>query len=325
MRYLLAGVAGFIGARVAQQLLDDGHEIIGIDSLNDAYDVQLKNFRLQQLKAFDQFRFYKIDITKSESLGSLISESIGCEAVINLAARAGVRASVTNPKLYFKTNVEGTLHLLDLCRKCNIEKFVLASTSSLYGTRNARPYREDADVSRPLSPYAASKLGAESLCHVYHSLYGIDVSVLRYFTVYGPGGRPDMAVFRFVQRIMESKPLNRYGNGEQSRDFTYIDDIARGTVASLCSVGFEVVNLGGDAPHSVNQLIELIESVTGEKAIVRSLPRHSSDVESTWADVTHAQRLLNWSPKIPLEQGIAQTVAWYEAHRDWAKAILTED
>jgi nucleoside-diphosphate-sugar epimerase len=244
------------------------------------------------------------------------------DAVINLAARAGVRTSVENPWVYVDTNVTGTLNLLELCRKHDVKKFVLASTSSLYGAHNPRPFREDADTNGPLSPYAASKKGAEALCYTYHYLYDIDVTVFRYFTVYGPAGRPDMSVFRFVRWINEEHPVQVYGDGKQSRDFTFVDDIARGTIAGLKPVGFEVINLGSDEPVVLMDAIRLIERLLDKKALLEYKPRYSADVMATWADIGKAERLLGWRPQVSFEEGIGQAVKWYQENRDWAKDVI---
>jgi len=242
-RYLVTGVAGFIGSKVTEFLLADGHSVVGVDNLNDAYDVRLKLWRLDQIKDHPNFYFHKLDIRDREGLHELFNSLLATRdsslaAVVNLAARAGVRQSVENPWIYFNTNVTGTLNLLELCREFNVKKFVLASSSSVYGKDNPMPYREDTNTDHPLSPYAASKKAAEALCYTYHYLYGIDVTVLRYFTVYGPAGRPGMSLFRFVQWISEGRPVIVYGDGEQSRDFTYVDDIAQGTIAALKPLRF---------------------------------------------------------------------------------------
>jgi UDP-glucuronate 4-epimerase len=206
-----------------------------------------------------------------------------------------------------------------------VGKFVLASTSSLYGASNPVPFSEDANTDRPLSPYAASKKGAEAMCFTYHHLYGIDVTVFRYFTVYGPAGRPDMSLFRFVQWIYEDRPLRLYGDGTQSRDFTYVDDVAKGTILGLRPVGYEVINLGGDSPHDLLQLIGHVEREAGQKARIEQHPMHAADVMATWAEVSKARRLLDWQPQVGLEEGVARLCAWYRENRDWAKDIATEE
>ncbi|MBI2998193.1 MAG: GDP-mannose 4,6-dehydratase [Deltaproteobacteria bacterium] len=319
---LVTGTAGFIGSKVSELLLAEGHEVVAIDNLNDAYDVRLKEWRLAQLEGKPGFNYHRLDICDREGLRKLFHEKF--EAVINLAARAGVRQSVENPWVYLDTNVTGTLNLLELCRDFGIKKFVLASTSSLYGANNPLPFREDARTDGPLSPYAASKKAAEVLCHTYHYLYGVDVSVPRFFTVYGPAGRPDMSLFRFVQRISEGLPVTVYGDGMQSRDFTYVDDIARGTLAALKPLGYEIINLGSDQPVVLRDAIQLIERLVDRKARTEFKPRHPADVLATWADISKAKSLLGWRPQTKLEQGVRQLVDWYRQNRAWAKEISTD-
>lgn len=321
--YLVTGAAGFIGARVAELLLEAGHTVVGVDEVNDAYDVRLKDHRIAKLSEHSGFRFERADIARFDAF-ERAAGSGPFDALLNLAARAGVRTSVEHPERYVSANVEGTLVALELCRRRGIPKLVLASTSSLYGADNPRPFEETADVSRPLSPYAASKGAAEGLAHVYHRLHGLDVTVLRYFTVYGPAGRPDMSVFRFVQRIREGRPITVFGDGRQSRDFTYVDDVARGTIAALRTLGYEVINLGGDSPHELNALIGLIEERLGRKAEIQREDRHLADVPATWANIAKAARLLDWKPTVPLAEGVARTVEWYEAERSWAKDVRTD-
>lgn len=320
-RYLLTGVAGFIASKVAELLLADGHTVVGVDNLNDAYDVRLKQWRLAQLEGRPGFEFSKLDICDRGGLRQLFDT--GFDAVINLAARAGVRQSVADPWVYFETNVTGTLTLLEMCRESDVEKLVLASTSSLYGATNPRPFREDANTNRPLSPYAASKKGAEALCYTYHYLYDIDVTVFRYFTVYGPAGRPDMSLFRFTQWISEGRPVTVFGDGQQSRDFTYVDDIARGTIAGLQPVGYEVINLGSDEPIVLMDAIHLVGDLTGEEAILKFEPRHPADILATWADIGKAERVLGWRPQVPFKDGVARLVTWYQENREWAKDVVT--
>lgn len=321
--YLVTGAAGFIASKVCELLLADGHVVTGVDNMNDAYDVRLKHWRLEQLRGRGDFNFQTLDITARESLRPLF-KSGSFDAVINLAARAGVRASVENPWIYVDTNMTGSLNLLELCRQHGVKKFVLASTSSLYGEANPRPFREDADTDRPLSPYAASKKGAEALCYTYHHLYGLDVTVLRYFTVYGPAGRPDMSLFRFVQWISEGRPVLVYGDGRQERDFTYVEDIARGTIAALRPLGYEIINLGSDAPIVLLDAIHWIEELVGKPAQFRYAPRHAADVLATWADISKAERLLGWKPQCDFRTGVQNLVTWYQVNRTWAKDVKVD-
>ncbi len=320
--YLVTGAAGFIGSRVSTLLLEEGHSVTGIDNLNDAYDVRVKQYRLTGLKNHGSFKFLKEDIAERSILA--LADLGPFDAVINLAARAGVRQSVENPWVYIDTNVTGTLNMLELCRQLGIPKFILASTSSIYGANAPLPTSEEADSSHPLQVYAASKKGAEALCYSYHHLYGIDVTVFRYFTVYGPAGRPDMSMFRFTQWISEGLPLRLNGDGEQSRGFTYVDDIARGTILGLQPLGYEVINLGGHETITMNQLIHMLEDKIGRKAEVVHQPLNSADMLANWADTSKARRMLGWRPQVSLEQGVVNLVAWYQAERDWASQIQTD-
>ncbi len=322
---LVTGCAGFIGARVCEMLLGAGRPVLGLDNLNDAYDVRLKEWRLAQFADSQGFAFRQVDIADRQALAEAVTEAASGEisAVINLAARAGVRYSVENPWVYYETNVIGTLNLLELCRQRHVTKFVLASSSSVYGDDNPLPYCEEQTTDRALSPYAASKKAAETLAYTYHRLHGIDVTVFRYFTVYGPAGRPDMLPFRLVQRIFEGRTVTIYGDGSQSRDFTYIDDIARGTVAGLKPLGYEVINLGSDHPVGLMEVLRTVERLVGHEAVIEHLPRHPADVTATWADIGKAKRLLGWEPESDLETGIGELVAWYRRERAWAKDICT--
>jgi nucleoside-diphosphate-sugar epimerase len=315
--YLVTGAAGFIGARTAEMLIEQGHTITGVDNLNDAYDVCMKEHRLRRLRALPAFDFHKLDISDRTALAGLPA----FDGVINLAARAGVRASVEDPWAFVQTNIIGTLNLLDLCRVRGIRKFVLASTSSIYGANAPIPTPETADSDHPLQPYAASKKGAEALAHSYHSLYGLDVTVVRYFTVYGPAGRPDMSMFRFTRWISEGQTLQLYGDGEQSRGFTYVDDIARGTIAALRPLGYEIINLGGHEVVSMNVLIRRLAGIIGRQAIIEHLPPNLADMLTNQADVRKAQTLLDWQPQVDLQEGLVKLVEWYRTERDWVKDI----
>ncbi|MDY6868019.1 MAG: SDR family NAD(P)-dependent oxidoreductase [Chloroflexota bacterium] len=321
---LLTGAAGFIGYRVADLLLEDGYTVFGVDNLNDAYDVRLKNYRLNKLQKSANFHFSKLDISIKENiykLMKLIPKNV--DGVINLAARAGVRTSLTDPWVYLDTNMTGTLNLLELCRHKGIKKFILASSSSLYAEESTPPFKETDNTDFPLQPYAASKKSAEVLAHAYHYLYDLDISILRYFTVYGPAGRPDMVMFRFCQWIAEGRPVIVNGDGEQSRGFTYLDDIARGTISALRPLGYKIINLGGHEVITINELIKILEDRLGKKAMVTHHPFHPADVYTNQADVTLAEKWLDWTPKIDLEEGVTRLVDWYMEERDWASQIVT--
>lgn len=322
---MVTGAAGFIASQVCELLLEEGNEVVGVDNMNDYYDVRLKEYRLkllQESRNASSFNFTELDIESQSSLQKLFNEFDGFDAVLNLAARAGVRYSMENPHVYLSTNAEGTLNLLEVMRFSGCNKLVLASTSSLYAGQSM-PFTEDLAVNEPLSPYAASKKAAELMAYSYHKLYGFDVSVVRYFTVFGPAGRPDMSIFRFIKWIDEGVPIELFGDGSQSRDFTYVTDIARGSVAAIKDVGYEILNLGGGRnPVSLNVIIESLESLLGKKAEIDHKPFHVADLMETWADIEKAKSLLGWSPSVSLEEGLEKSVQWYFANREWLKDII---
>tara|TARA_Y100000588_G_C14175374_1_gene891100 strand:+ start:256 stop:1239 length:984 start_codon:yes stop_codon:yes gene_type:complete len=322
--FLVTGAAGFIAARTTECLLVAGHDVVGIDNLNDYYDVRLKHWRLKQLEEGgygDRFTFTELDIEHQSKLRKLFEQHSPFDAVINLAARAGVRYSLENPHVYLATNADGTLNLLECMREFSCPKLVLASTSSLY-TGQKMPFVEDLPVNEPLSPYAASKKAAELMAYAYHELYDLDVSVVRYFTVFGPAGRPDMSPFRFVRWIAENESIQLFGDGSQSRDFTYVDDIVHGTVAATKKVGYEIINLGGGRnPVSLNEVIKRLEEMLGKKAQVDRKPFHKADIKETWAEIGKAKRLLGWRPRVSLEEGLQLTVDWYLENRGWVRGL----
>ncbi|QDV43133.1 dTDP-glucose 4,6-dehydratase [Stieleria neptunia] len=318
--YLVTGCAGFIANRVASLLLEAGHRVVGVDNVNDYYDTSLKEHRLKKLES-DRFSFHRIDIEDQEALAGLF-DGDAFDAVFNLAARAGVRYSMENPHIYLTTNSLGSLNLLHQMRRTGVGKYVLASTSSLYAGQ-PMPFSESLPVNTPISPYAASKKGAEVMAYSHHHLYQIDVSICRYFTVYGPAGRPDMSIFRFIRWIDDGVPIQLFGDGEQSRDFTYVDDIARGTILAAKPVGYEIINLGGGGtPVSLNTLIGMLEDRLGKKAIIEYLPFHQADMMTTSADITKAGELLGWKPEVSLEQGLDESVSWYQTNKPWSEKIV---
>jgi len=340
---LVTGAAGFIGAKTVELLLEAGELVVGIDNLNDYYDIRVKHYRINSLfgqakphqqvsfskdtkglskanLSNESFSFYLVDIEDKESISSIFAKH-EFKSVLNLAARAGVRFSMENPHVYITTNAIGTLNLLEAMRKNDVKKMVLASTSSLYAGQ-VMPFVEDLPVNTPISPYAASKKAAEVLAYSYHNLYNLDVSVVRYFTVFGPCGRPDMCIFRFAEWIEKGEPIELFGDGEQSRDFTYVDDIARGTIAAQKEIGYEIINLGGgNNPVSINQVIEQIEFGLGKKGNKERKPFHKADMTTTWADISKAKRLLDWEPKTPVTEGIQKTVEWHKSNRIWLNDI----
>jgi nucleoside-diphosphate-sugar epimerase len=342
--YLMTGVAGFIAARTAEMLLADGHVVVGIDNLSDYYDVRLKDYRLERLLGmkppcagtdqqhsayaqagrlltFDaRFVFEPVDIEDPAALARLFSE-FHFDAVFHLAARAGVRYSVENPCACLATNALGTLNLLECQRKNGVRKHILASTSALYAGCPL-PFTEDQPVNTPLSPYAASKKAAEVMAYSYHNLHGLDVSILRYFTVFGPAGRPDMSVFRFIKWIAEGQPIKLHGDGSQARDFTYVDDIARGTMLAAKPLGYEIFNLGGGSlPLTLQALIEFLEQTIGNAATYDHLPIHPTDITKTQACIAKADQLLGWRPQFPVKEGLRRAVEWYFVNRHWLQSI----
>ncbi len=322
-KYLVTGAAGFIAYKVIDLLLEEGHIVIGLDNLNDAYDLRLKQWRLDKLNSHKNFIFHHQDICNLPAVREIITKNKTISAAINLAARAGVRTSAENPWSFVDTNITGTLNLLEICRHFDIPKFVMASTSSIYGANPPLPTPEDADSSHPLQPYAASKKAAETLAYSYHYLYDLDVTVFRYFTVYGPAGRPDLFLFRFVQWIAEDRPVRVSGDGNQTRGCTYLDDIARGTLLGLKPLGYEIINLGGEQVISINEFITRLEVLLNKKARIKYYPRHQADVLENQADISKARRLLGWDPQVNLDEGISRLVDWYLAERSWASQILT--
>jgi len=369
--YLVTGAAGFIASKVCEFLLAEGHTVVGVDNLNDYYDVRLKDYRLARLLDVSwplpgadakrsvfasglsdaggllsggipsnqqrlsnnsgRFIFRALDIENLAALDEVF-RTYNFTAVFNLAARAGVRYSMENPHVYLSTNTLGTLNILECMRKHGVKKHVLASTSSLYAGC-PMPFTEDQPVNTPLSPYAATKKAAEVLSWTWHKIHGIDTTVVRYFTVFGPAGRPDMAPFRFVHWVATGQPIKLFGDGTASRDFTYVDDIARGTILSAKPVGYEIVNLGGgNRPITINAMIALIErELNGQsnsgpasapyRAKIDYLPPNPVDMTDTQADITKAARLLGWKPEVTPEAGFRETVRWYFANQIWLKGV----
>ncbi len=317
---LLTGVAGFIASRTAHFLLDAGVEVIGVDNCNDYYDVRLKRRRLEALIGRPGFTFHELDIENLPAL-RLVFEIHRPRSVLNLAARAGVGYSLKNPHVYLTTNACGTLNLLEMMRAFDVSKMVLASTSSLYAGL-PMPFSEALPVNTPISPYAASKKAAEVMAYSYHFLFGMDISIVRYFTVFGPAGRPDMSIYRFIQWIAQGKKLELTGDGSQSRDFTFVDDIARGSIAALRPVGFEVINLGGGRnPRTMMDVIRHIENALGKTADIHHLPMPPEDMQATWADIEKAARLLDWTPGISLEEGLDRTIAWHLENQEFLAGL----
>jgi UDP-glucuronate 4-epimerase len=309
-KVLLTGAAGFIGAKTAELLLQRGVEVVGVDNLNNYYDVKLKQARLKNLPGM---RFTQLDIEDKAALQALFQQH-QFDVVFNLAARAGVRYSMENPDIYMSTNAQGTLNLLECMRQHEVKKFVLASTSSLYAGQ-PMPFKEELPVNTPISPYAATKKAAEVMAYTYHNLYGIDVSVVRYFTVYGPAGRPDMSPYIFADKLLKGEELPVFGDGSQARDFTFVDDIAAGTILAARPLGYEIINLGGGKnPISLKEMIGLMEKYSGKQARLQLGEKVKADMDVTWADISKAKKLLGWEPKTSFPDGIKQLMEWHQGH-----------
>lgn len=315
MNILVTGSSGFIASSVVKNLLNCGNYVHGIDDHNDYYDPELKKYRAN-LNIRQGLKFHKESILNKDFLRKLFQDN-RFDSVLHLAAMAGVRYSQLKPELYIDTNVTGTLNILELCREFGIKKYALASTSSLYAGE-ALPYVETLAVNNPWSPYAASKKSAEVLSYSFHHLYQLDVSILRFFTVFGPAGRPDMSIYRFVEGALKDEEIEVYGDGSQARDFTFVEDIAEGVCSSVKLSGYNIINLGGGKnPKTILDLISVIEQKTGKKLKVNFKPFIDSDMKVTWADITKAKTLMNWSPKVSFESGIEKTIDWHQNNREF--------
>jgi UDP-glucuronate 4-epimerase len=312
-KVLITGVAGFIGSHLADALLKRGDRVIGLDNFNDYYDPAVKRKNLDEAQASPNFSLHILDICDESALRDLI-QSETPDVIVHLAARAGVRPSLEAPNLYHQVNVVGGQHVLDACRDFNIKNLVFASSSSVYGGSKAVPFREDDPVMRPISPYAATKRMNELQAHVYSHVYGINVTMLRFFTVYGPRQRPDMAIHKFTRAILNGDKVPMFGEGDTLRDYTYIDDIIDGVVRCVDKpFRYEIFNLGEHHTTSLKELIRLVEQACGKKADIEILSSQPGDVEVTFADITHAQELIGYTPQTSMEEGIAKFVAWYRA------------
>lgn len=329
MKVLVTGAAGFIGSTTARRLLARGDEVVGLDNLNDYYDVNLKKARLAILQKEPNFRFEFLDLADREGMAKLFAAS-RFDRVVHLGAQAGVRYSIQNPHAYVDSNVVGTLNVLEGCRHNAVEHLVYASTSSVYGANTNMPFSVHQNVDHPLSLYAATKKANELMAHTYASLYGLPVTGLRFFTVYGPWGRPDMALFLFTKNILEGKPIDVFNHGKHRRDFTYIDDIVGGVVAALDHVAtpnanwdsdapdpatspapYRLYNIGNARPVDLMHYIAVLEERLGRKAEMNMLPLQAGDVPDTWADVEDLARDVDYRPATPVETGVARFVDWY--------------
>lgn len=310
MRILVTGCAGFIGSTLTEALLARGDEVAGIDNFDPLYAPALKRANLAHAAASPHFTLFEGDIRDAH----LVARTMDCsqpEAIIHLAALAGVRSSLERPREYASVNVDGTLCLLEAARTFGVPRFVFGSSSSVYGATARVPFSEDEPIGRPLSPYAASKIAGEAFCYSYHHLYGIRMAILRFFTVYGPRQRPDLAINKFIRLMLADQPIPMYGDGTMRRDYTYVGDIVTGILAALdADLAYEVINLGGSSPVTLNGLIATIAAVLGCEPKVDRLPEQPGDVPCTYANIAKAQRLLGWKPQVTLTEGLQQAADW---------------
>ena len=311
MKILVTGGAGFIGSHLVERLLDENHDVIVMDDFNDYYDPVIKRQNLNRM--LQNIELVEADIRDSVAVERVFARS-NLDMVVHLAARAGVRPSITNPKLYFTTNIDGTFNLLDACRYHGVDQFVFASSSSVYGVNKKVPFSETDPIERTISPYAATKLACEQICSNYSHLFGLRITCLRFFTVYGPRQRPDLAISKFVHAIKNNIPLQKYGDGTSERDYTYIDDIVDGISSAMDydASDFSIFNLGGSVRTSLNDLISLIEQEVGKRALIETHPVQEGDVPRTYADVSKAEKCLGFRSRVHLKKGIANYVKWYD-------------
>lgn len=331
---LVTGAAGFIGFHVARRLLEDGNDVLGLDNLNDYYDVALKEARLSRLRVYPAFRFQRMDVADRPGMEALFAKERPLR-IVHLAAQAGVRASLTNPHIYVESNIVGFLNVLEGCRKVEAAHLVFASSSSVYGARRSIPFSEHQPTDHPISLYAATKKSNEVMAHAYAHLFGFPCTGLRFFTVYGPWGRPDMALFTFTKRILEGTPIQLYGHGKLIRDYTYIDDIVEGVVRILrrparphpawmdtspdpatSRAPFRIYNIGNNAPIVLNEYVSILEACLGVPAIRELLSEQPGDAPATLADVTDLFEAVGFRPSTPVETGIARFVEWYRDYYD---------
>lgn len=317
MQILITGGAGFIGSTLADKLLKDGNKIFVIDNFSDYYDVNIKESNVRLNLSNPNYKLYQGDICDIELVDRIFSEN-EIDVVVHLAARAGVRASIEEPSAYVRTNINGTINMLEHMRKYNCKKMVFASSSSVYGNCKAEKFSEDLKVTEPISPYAATKLACEQFLYTYYKLYGIETVCLRFFTVYGPRQRPDLAIRKFIELIEAGKPVPMYGDGTTMRDYTYIDDIISGICSAIeyNKTPYEIINLGGGYPISLAEMIETIEKVLNRKAEIIKFPMQLGDVEKTVSDITKAQNLLNYNPSVSFKKGIEEFVEWRKIEND---------
>jgi UDP-glucuronate 4-epimerase len=315
MKFLVTGGAGFIGSNLCERLLQEGHEVWTFDDLNDFYSPARKERNLGELKAFPKFRFVRGDLRDGRAVEELFA-SAQFDQVVHLAARAGVRPSLEEPALYQEVNVVGTTHILEAARRRGVKKVTIASSSSVYGVNSKVPFSESDPIFQPISPYACSKLACEGLGHVYHHVYGMDIVMLRFFTVYGPRQRPDLAIYKFAGLIEQGKPIPVFGDGSTARDYTFVTDTLDGIIAATRKeFGFEIFNLGESECVTLARLIEILETTMGKKAMIDRLPMQPGDVPLTYADISKAERMLDYHPRIKIVEGIQRFVDWFRSEQ----------
>jgi len=309
---LVTGHAGFIGSHLTAKLLTAGHQVVGVDNFNDFYSPARKRANVAPFLKNPKFKQYELDILDADGL-KRVFEDQSIDTIVHLAARAGVRPSIANPSLYEEVNVKGTLNILETMRQFQVKHLIFGSSSSVYGNQTKVPFTETDPVNQPVSPYAATKKAAEMLGYTYSYLHQLQTTCLRFFTVYGPAGRPDMAPYLFTEKILKGESIIRYGDGSSSRDYTFVDDIVTGIVATVDKpFDFEVINLGNHQPVKLTDFIATIEKLTGKKAKIEETPRNPADVLTTYADITKAKKLLGWEPKTKLEDGMKQFIDWFK-------------
>jgi UDP-glucuronate 4-epimerase len=332
VKVLVTGAAGFIGMSVAERLLSAGHEVVGLDNLNDYYDVALKEARLARLRSNERFSFQRIDLADDAAMRDLFARS-GFQQVLHFGAQAGVRYSLTHPHVYVDSNVRGTLNVLEGCRAAGVEHLLFASTSSVYGLNTRMPYSPEHGVDHPVSLYASTKRAGELFAHNYAELFAVPVTALRFFTVYGPWGRPDMSPMIFARKILAGEPIDVFNYGKHRRDFTYIDDIVEGVVRVMAKppvanprwdaaladpassrAPFRICNIGHSEPVELLYFIELLERALGRKAEMNLLPMQPGDVENTYADMAHLEALVDYRPQVSIDEGVGRFVGWYRSH-----------
>lgn len=315
MRILLTGAAGFIGSHLTEQLLAVGHHVVGIDNFDDQYDPIRKQSNISLFNAYPQFEFVLGDIRDQALITNLLRQR-HCETVVHLAARTGVRASVNEPKQCIDVNVNGTLSVLEAMLAANVRRLVMASSSSVYGNSTRVPFREDDDADRPLSPYAMSKRSAELLAYTYHHLHGFDVACLRFFTVYGPRQRPEMAISQFTKQLFNGQPITLFGDGTTARNYTYVHDTVIGILKAIYNLsGYDLLNIGGAGCVSLRDLVSLLENATGRKATINWQPAQAGDVTLTCADLQHSTNQIGYRPTVLMEEGLNRYVEWYKKER----------